>query len=552
MEERLRLVSAYALVALTVLGLPSSGAAEEAKSETRLYTFPSCPTTGPKVFAGPAEMAPLVAALVSAVVSPLIDGVVDKGVNALKEAAKDKDFQIPPPEPVMKEFYQVGISGETALNGQVGCAVLVRGAFETGNYQPESAKPGDSLANRIAAKFRAWAGDGADQKPGDPYVRVKPGTLEFYFEVAPVLSDDGKMLGLRPQALHVGSFASKDGFFGSSQRNYKFTITFADPFGSQAFASADFKYEGVEKPFSKEACVQVPQTTYCAATELGGIRGWYATKPISDDFAPVIKKRQANAVTLKTAITDWTAPPPRPNVPDDVPGVAGLLKTYCTALESANRPKLAGQQQWDERCPPDLALAKREYLYAESIASARLEKQRADEFWTKKCVDSAGQVLKKDDDGLVKCLKVLAGGKEQVLAGRFLLTSTIVETRPGNKVAAFFAPAAEKVAPSLKTALKEKLDPVEREKVAAAAATKASADAKTKRDALNAVTLADDGVKAAQVSYDAALAKQLAAPGDAAAEVAAITAHIALVKAQIAANDAYRAADLPIPFPVIG
>ncbi|SMP81211.1 hypothetical protein SAMN06295970_14213 [Noviherbaspirillum suwonense] len=521
-------------------------------SETRLYTFPSCPSTGPNVFDGPAQMAPLVAALVSAVVSPLVDAVVDKGVNALTEAAKDKDFQVPSPEPVMKEFYEVGISGETTFNSQVGCVVLVRGEFETGDYQPEPVEPGESLPDIIAAKFRVWAGSGAHQKRGDPYVRVKSGTLELYFEVAPVLSDDGKMLGLRPQALYLGRFASKDGLFGSSRRNYQFTITFADPFGSQAFASADFKYEGLEKPFSKVACPQVPQTTYCAATELGGIRGWYVTKPISEDFAPVIKKRQANAVTLKTAITDWTAPPPRPTVPDDVPGVAGLLKTYCAALESANRPRLAGQQQWDERCPPDLALAKREYLYGESIASARLEKQRADDFWAKMCVDSTGQSLRKDDDGLVKCLKVLAGGKEPVLAGRFLLTSTIVETRPGNNVAAFFAPAAEKVAPSLKTAVKEKLDPVEREKVAAAAATKASADAKTKRDALNAVTLADDGVKAAQVSYDAALAKQAATPGDAAAEVAAITAHIALLKAQIAANDSYRAADLPIPFPVIG
>lgn len=552
MAGKFRRMSAYALAALTVLGLPSSGAAQEVKPETRLLTFKSCPATGPDVFKSKAQMAPLVATLVSAVVSPLIEGVVDKGVNALKEAAKDKDFQVPSPEPVMKEFYQVGVSGETALNEEIGCVVLVRGEFETGNYPPGEAKKGDSLPDRIATKFRVWAGSDAYEKQGDPYVRVKPGTLELYFEVVPVLSDDGKMLGFRPQALHVGSFVSKDGFFGSSHRNYHFTITFADPFGSQAFASADFKYEGLEKSFSKDACVAKPQTTYCAAIELGGIRGWYATKPISDDFAPLIKKRQANAVTLKEAITAWKEPPARPEVPDDVAAVVPLLKKYCAALELANRTKLAGHQQWDERCPPELSLAQRDYVYVASVEAARLDNKRAKQFWKKQCTDDAGKELDPSDENLFACLKKIASGKKTVLAGRFLLTSTIVETRPGNKVAAFLAPAAEKVAPALKTALKEKVDPVEREKLGAAATAKAGTDAKAKRDALNAVTLADDGVKLAQITYSDALAKLAAKPEDSALQVAAITAHIALVKAQIAANDAYRAADLPVPFLVVG
>lgn len=66
---------------------------------------------------------------------------------------------------------------------------------------------------------------------------------------------------------------------------------------------------------------------------------------------------------------------------------------------------------------------------------------------------------------MAKCPKTLAGPQQFVLAGKLLLTATIVETRPGNKLAAFLAPAAEKVAPTAKTALKEKFDPVERERV---------------------------------------------------------------------------------------
>jgi hypothetical protein len=549
------LVPVLALALASTLGFPGNATAEDGKPETRIYTFPTCPATGPDVYKDPAGaiggLAPLVAALVSAVVSPLIEGVVDKGVNALKEAAKDKDFPIASPDPVMKEFYQVGLSGETALNRQIGCIVLVRAEFETGKFPSGVSKPGDPLSKRIDDKFRVWAGSSATPQPGDDYARVKPGKLEFYFEVVPVVSDDGKTLGLRPQALQVESFASKDGFFGPSRRNYQFTVTFADPFGSTAFASADFKYEGVERGTSKEACVAKPAKTYCVPTELGGIRGWYATKPISDDFAALIKKRQANAVTLKTAVTALDPTPPMPTVPDDLANVGPKLNNYCRELEASNKPRTNGQQ-WDDACPSTLARAKREYLYEESVAATKLAKQQADEFWSKKCLDPAGAQLAKNDQNMVKCLEALAGTQQLAPAGKFLLTSTIVETRPGNKLAAFLAPAAEKVAPAVKTALKEKFDPVEREKVAVAAASKAVTDAKTKRDALNAITLAEDAVSAAQATYDAAFAKSADAPTDTALKVAALNAHIALVKAQIAANDAYRALDLPIPYPAFG
>ena len=437
-SAKLHLVGALALVLAlalaSMLSFPDNAKAEDWKPETRIYTFKTCPATGPEVYEDPSALAaPVVVAAVSAVVSPLIEAVVDKGVTALKEAAQDKDFSIDSPAPVMKDFYQVGLSGETAVNEQIGCIVLVRGEFETGKFPRVVSKPGDLLPKRIDAKFRVWAGSGAppdnDTKNTDgPYVRVKPGKLEFYFEVVPVVSDDGKTLGLRPQALQVESFASKDGFFGPSRRNYHFTITFADPFGSTAFASADFKYEGVERGTSKEACVAKPAKTYCVPTELGGIRGWYATKPISDDFAALIKKRQANAVTLKAAVDDLDPSPPRPKVPDDLDNVIAMLNPYCGALEAANKSRTNGQQ-WDDACPSGLARAKREYLYAESVGAAALAKQRADEFWSKKCRDETG-VLAKNDTNMVTCLETLAGKNKFVPAGKFLLTSTIVETRP--------------------------------------------------------------------------------------------------------------------------
>ncbi len=142
-----------ALALASAFGFPDNAKAEDGKPETRIYTFPTCPATGPEVYKDPSAaiggLAPLAAVLVSAVVSPLIEGVVDKGVSALKEAAKDKDFPIASPDPVMKEFYQVGLSGETALNRQIGCIVLVRGEFETGKFPSDVSKPADLLSKRI-------------------------------------------------------------------------------------------------------------------------------------------------------------------------------------------------------------------------------------------------------------------------------------------------------------------------------------------------------------------------------------------------------------------
>ncbi|WP_047250433.1 hypothetical protein [Chromobacterium subtsugae] len=542
--------TALMLAVSAILGLARDAAAKDPKPETRIYTFPQCPATGPDVYAqrkfdGALQ---LLAPLISAVVTPLIEGVVDKGVTAIKDAAKDKEFPIDPPKPLMKSFYQVGLSGETGINEDLGCVVIVRGVFEDGSFFSTDVPASTPLAARIDAKFRVRVDSGKPQSLKDQYTRIKPGTLEFYFEVVPVLSDDHKTLGFRPQALSIERFASKDGFFGPDNRDYQFTLTFADPFGTQAFSSADFKYEGIKLPFNKEACVAVAATTYCPAAELGGIRGWYATKPISDDFAPMIKKRQANAVTLKMATTSWVAPSPiRPRVADDEQSVKDAQTTYCHQLELANQKKLAGSQQWDDRCPLELVLAKLNYQYAQTVAAAHFDKLAADRFWDKECRATNKTVLSKSDSNLVECLRILDQRPQQdrSLAGTFLITSTIIETRSGNKVAAFFAPVADKVAPTLKTDLEQKLDPVAKAK----AALQAAADEKAKRDALHAVAVADDTAKSAQIAYDAALSAQASSPTPA-NQIATINAHIALINAQVAANDTYRAANLPIPFPL--
>lgn len=541
---------AIVLGAIVVIGFAQHAAAsEEVKPETRLYSVPNCPATGPNVYVksdSKSFVAAPAAAVLSAIISPLIEAVVDKGVEALKTAAKDKDFPLDSPIPVTQDFYEVGISGATLLNPNLGCIILVRGVFEEGNYPSIVVARGSSLAERIGANFRVKT----VTQDGDLQIRIKPGTLEFYLEVVPVTSDNGKVFGLRPQALHVATFASRNGFFGPTKRSYKFIITFADPFGSEAFASAEFRYEGLDAPFSKEACIEKSAAEYCPAVELGGIRGWFSTRPISDDLQPIIKKRQTSAQTLYAAIAPWINPKPRARSEDDIPTVRAKQDAYCSALNSANKLKVETQQQSDANCPGDLMQAKREYIYERTNASARLEKDSADAFWSEKCLDSNRQQLAKTDANAVACLKMLAGKPGPVAAGKFLLTSTIIETRPGNEVAKFLAPAAEKVSPILKTAVKEKLDPLERQKVKEAAEQKSASDAKVKRDALRSATVADSEAQIAQIEFDQAMAALTANPKDTSLQIAAIKAHMSLLKAQSGANDAYRAAELsPIPFP---
>lgn len=160
MKVFLKSSPAIVLAAMLVFSLPASDAAAESKPDTRIYSLQNCPATGPEVYEKPAfgAMGVLATTVLSAIVSPLIETVVDKSVEALKEAAKDKDFPLASPVPVIQDFYEVGTSGETLLNSNLGCLVLVRGVFEEGNYPSTIVNRGSSLADRIAAKFRVQTG----------------------------------------------------------------------------------------------------------------------------------------------------------------------------------------------------------------------------------------------------------------------------------------------------------------------------------------------------------------------------------------------------------
>lgn len=195
--------------------------------------------------------------------------------------------------------------------------------------------------------------------------------------------------------------------------------------------------------------------------------------------------------------------------------------------------------------PPALANARRRLEFALSHDGALIDKRAADGFWAERCAKQHG----KSPDEAANCLKDIFG-REPLLAGAFNIDAVIVETRPGNRVAKFFAPVADAVAPPLKTALISHLDPTAREQAKEAREKEGAAQILAARQAGRSASIAELEVRSAQIGYDESVRNVNANPS-ASNQQAVIKQQIALLKAQRDANDAFRAAGLEIPFPLV-
>lgn len=120
--------------------------------------------------------------------------------------------------------------------------------------------------------------------------------------------------------------------------------------------------------------------------------------------------------------------------------------------------------------------------------------------------------------------------------GAFLTTVVFTESRPANKFGVALAGVLSSSAGEIKTTLKEKLVPAERQK-----AEKEAED--TSRTQRQAVILADLDVQVAEAALSAALA--VSPP----VQDTVLKAQIELAKKKIAANAAYRRAGRTVPYP---
>lgn len=349
--ERIVIAAACITVAACAGGAPPGAKrATDARIETRLFTFETCPATGVQAEVVPGQIAPLLAPIVSALISSVVGSVVDRGTEAIKAAAKDRDIVVPGPAAVQRMFYEIGTAGDVRVNPDVACIALVRGSFVTDAQAAGTVSSSAPIIDRILARFRVVPPGADPSSPEMTYTRLlnKP---DFYFETALIVAPDRKSFAFRPQAVFAGDFVSEDGLFGSDHRNYKVTLTFTDSFASQPFASADFTFEGLRRNDAVVDCDGAAQNTYCSADALGGIRGWHPTRPDSDDTTALVRQRQKTAATLATAVTPWRAPT-APVSPLDEGMTASAQAAYCQELQKAGKEAKANDGPLGVMCPP--------------------------------------------------------------------------------------------------------------------------------------------------------------------------------------------------------
>lgn len=510
--------------------------------ETRLYTLSSCPVTGQSRKITPGGIAPILAPVVSAFITPFVGAVVDKGVEAIKKAAEDKDFRLPPPNDIERKFYQIGNAGQVTLNASNGCIVLVRGTFisdtKTDGQHIEGTAP---ILSKIMNSFRV-AEIGTDlKKPGAPRTRLSR-EPDLYFESSIVLSDDKNYFALRPQAIYVGSYFVPGHLISTAKRNYVITVTLSDAFVNTPFASAEFKFTDLESHSGTTECADVKLGEYCSPNKLGGMKGWFPTKPSSDEITAVVKERQGVALMVAAAAEEWKVPT-YVGVAQDEHRTVLAQKTFCTEVAKFNSSHPPTSQISVPECPISLWSAKRAYDYAVTVDNAVIDKRAADKFWADQCPS-----IQRSKEQVAGCLEsIFTATPAQV--GKFTIHAEIIETRLGSKFAKFFVPVTDGVSPQLKGTVISQLDPTEREKTRAKAKADSETASTTARIASRQASESDLKVRIAQTSYDAAIEKLSADSSDKELQIQMLNKQIELLQQQRLANDLYRAAGRDIPYP---
>jgi hypothetical protein len=318
-------------ILLTVALLIAATLAQAQESETRILTTELCPVTSPpRDVVDKGKFAPIVAALLSAAIAPLVESVVNKAVELVNEAAKDKQIDIQAPAPVQRQFYAIGRAGDLRMNPGVSCIVIIRGRF-TATPNSVSASSTDPVLKKILDAFGQGRGNKALPANG-PYLQDEP---DLYFETSVVLGEDRKTIAFQPRALYVGRFASSNGLFGPSDRTYKLGLTFKDSTTNEAFASTAFEFDGVKPGVGVENCTDVKIGPACDGERLGGLHGWFATRPASDATQQEANRREATALTLGNAIAA-ASKAEKQKSPEDLPGTRAALAKYCDEQTSVS------------------------------------------------------------------------------------------------------------------------------------------------------------------------------------------------------------------------
>ncbi|WP_143329813.1 hypothetical protein [Burkholderia sp. AU31652] len=525
----------FAILA-TLAGVQSSFAGQV---ETRIFTSQQCPVTSPaSTTASPGAFAPIVAALMSAAIAPLVQSVVDKASGLVTEAAKEKDQVLSVPPAIQKQFYQIGIAGDVLVNPAIACLIIVRGTFV--NKKPETASHSDDLVLKsILANFNPVDSNDPAVVSTGVWLADNP---EFYFETSMIVGDDKKSIAFQPRAIYIGQFAMHNGLFGPRHRNYKIAVTFTDWSNNTAFASTEFDFQGVEQGKGQQDCVGVKIGASCTSSLLGGLHGWFSTKPATDATQAIAKQRANTALSLRQAVVLPADTPPAP--PTESAHTVQAHSLYCRELVKANKAKPDAQKVSDDACPLELVNSKQEYMLAKAADQRASDQIAAKSLWNKHC---AGKNYESNANGAARCLQG-EFFKLPLYAGDILISASITEERPPNAVAAFFAPTVAAVTPKLKDEVVSQLDPVARDARAKEKQTQEQTAATASRQAIVAAEVAKLAVDEAQQNYQQALDSYNKNQDDTKLRIAVIENQSNLLQKKSIANEAARAAGQPVPF----
>lgn len=484
----------FGLGLVSILAAGCVSAADDGLLQTRTEWLSRCPSDPPLPTDEKARAASLLGALVTAIAPKLIEGAVDSAAEALKAAGQSKT--IGSTARTATNFYSV--SQDADLKAAVTCLVVVRGKFNEGAVTPL-----DWAAN--TREFRSLA---------RPIVQLEA-------KIAPLRGL--KYFQLVPQYLKVEDF--EEWSFFRKDRDFSVAATFTVPGAAQPFGTAEFLIRDVEKGTE----LRPGDWRLRSAASLP-----IAFPPESVDAGKAKSKREGEIAPFLLAIDILTPPKPKeftkaPSVYQDASVVSAAV-SLCTGIRTLNGQLPKAFELNDGRCAYPLEKP-RDGLEAALEAGHRNAARRS---WAQGvCVYKPGD----DATGTpAACTNLKEDPKLSGAVFTYITTQvTLSETREGSKFAMFLGNSLAAAKTDVSAALKQKLLPKTQQQL--------EAEEAGARDARTAVIIADLEVTKAEESLAEVLQAESPKP-------AAVTAaRIALVKAKIEANKAYRKADLPVPFP---
>ncbi|WP_176040215.1 hypothetical protein [Burkholderia stabilis] len=460
--------------------------------ETRATWMEHCPSE-PRVSGDGNRILPIAAALIPYAIGAGIDYASAALTKAVSDKAETSSTSVD------DHLYEIDATGGLYPSKTIQCLVVIRGIFDGTQSAPE---------------FATWA-TGSLAGLQTPY---------FRFEAKLINSDNDKGV-YRLQPIYAESLrAESRSMFASSRRDYNVSVTLTQFSSSTPFASTTFTMT-VESPG--------PDGKLGADVLKRLVSGPITIPSSSSDITAERKKREKKTAREIIAATildaDWESRRPKTDPrPDEFsrPEVQHALHAYCDNIQNKNKTLAADHKYYDERCIHDLAT---ESAGLDTTIDKALISQESVAWATKVC--PSYQVTA--DNRLSGCKLTT----NLTPVGLFFSNVTLTETRHGAAWAKVFAKAIEDSKETIKSSAKSLL-PSEQEK-----ARQTAQD--TARQNAQGVMLADLAVQNAQESLDQLVASQ-------APRADITTARIALLKAKISRNDAYRKAGLPLPDPEVG